>query len=67
MGLKVTLREDETVDNLIRRFKKRYNESGIKEDCKKHEFFLKKSLRRKEKSKKAQIRRLKAMKRRRND
>lgn len=55
MGVKVILREGENIDALLRRFKKRYIESGIQEECRKRESFLKKSLRRKEKSKKARI------------
>ena len=50
------------LDAMIRRFKKQVEAQGILEDCKKHEFFLKKSLRRKEKSKKAKIRNIKLLK-----
>lgn len=50
------------LDTLLRRFKKQVEAQGILEDCKKHEFFLKKSLRRKEKSKKAKIRNIKLLK-----
>ncbi len=47
---------DKDLDSLIRRFKKQVKRDNIIEDCKKHQFFLKKSLRRKEKSKLAKIR-----------
>jgi len=50
------------LDDMLRRFKKQVEVQGILDDCRKHEFFLKKSLRRKEKSKKAKIRNIKLMK-----
>ena len=46
----------EDLDSLLRRFKKQVKRDNIIEDCKKHQFFLKKSLKRKEKSKRAKIR-----------
>ena len=52
---KVVARSGETLDELLRRFKKQVNNSYILQDYKKHDFFLKKSLRRKEKSKLARI------------
>lgn len=58
MAIKVRLREGETPDELIKRFKRKYRESGISEECRKREFFLKKSLARKEKSKRARIKNL---------
>lgn len=72
---KVTLRPDElelcrntpdnpnvALDSLLRRFKKQIQQEGILEECKRREFFLKKSLKRKEKSKRAKIARIKEMK-----
>ena len=56
---KVIAREGEDLDSLIRRFKKAVQKVGILEDVKKHEYFLKKSLRRKQKSKLARIKNLK--------
>jgi small subunit ribosomal protein S21 len=53
---KVIARENESTDDLIRRFKRQVNNDGTLEECKKREFFLKKSLRRKEKSKRARNR-----------
>lgn len=53
MACKVKLREGETTDVLISRFKTLVKKSGILTDCKKHEFFLKKSLKRKKKSEEA--------------
>ena len=56
---KVIAREGEDLDSLIRRFKKAVQKAEILEDVKKHEYFLKKSLRRKQKSKLARIKNLK--------
>lgn len=53
--MRVVRRPNETSDDLIRRYKTAYKKSGIKEDVKKHEYFLKKSLKRKQKSKMARI------------
>lgn len=53
--MKVIRRENETTDELIRRFKREYKKSGVREECKKREYFLKKSLARAEKSKRAKI------------
>lgn len=55
------------LDSMLRKFKKQVEAQGILEDCKKHEFFMKKSLRRKEKSKKAKIRNIKLIKKMRNN
>lgn len=48
---KVELKQDESIDSLIRRFKNQVKKSGNLEDLKKHNYFLKKSLRRREKAK----------------
>ncbi len=53
---KVVARENESVDDLLRRFKKQVNNENIIEDCRKHDFFLKKAVKRKEKSKRARNR-----------
>ena len=53
---KVVARENESVDDLLRRFKKQVNNENIIEEYKKHDFFLKKALKRKEKSKRARNR-----------
>ena len=45
----VTLRSDEGVDKAIRRFKKKVEAAGILKDARKHEHFLKPSVRKKEK------------------
>lgn len=50
------------IDQLLRKFKKRVNESGILDECRRREYFLKKSLARKEKSKRARIRQARANK-----
>lgn len=47
-----------SLDAMLRRFKKQVRRDEIIEDVKRHEFFLKKSLRRKEKSKRAKIKAL---------
>ena len=53
---KVVARENESVDDLLRRFKRQVNNENIIEEYRKHDFFLKKSLKRKEKSKRARNR-----------
>ena len=50
---KIIVREGEGIDEGSRRFKKIVNKSGILSDCKKHEAFYPKSLRRKMKSEQA--------------
>ena len=47
------------LDTMIRRFKKQVENEGIIEECRRREFFLKKSLKRREKSKRAKIREIK--------
>ena len=47
------------LDSMLRRFKKQVENEDILYECKKREFFLKKSIRRREKSKRAKIRELK--------
>lgn len=73
---KVTLRPEEVeqlrnstvedknayLDSMLRRFKKQVQQEMILEECKRREFFLKKSLKRREKSKRAKIARIKEMK-----
>ena len=56
---KVIAREGEDLDSLLRRFKKLVQRCEIIEDVRKHEYFLKKSLKRKQKSKLAKIKNLK--------
>ncbi len=51
--LKVILREGETPDSLIRRFKTAVKKADILAEYRKHDFFLKKSLKRKLKSENA--------------
>jgi small subunit ribosomal protein S21 len=53
LACKVKLREGETTDVLISRFKTLVKKSGILTECRKREFFLKKSLKRKRKSEEA--------------
>lgn len=47
------------LDQLLRRFKKQVENEDIINECRRREFFLKKSIKRKEKSKRAKIRELK--------
>ena len=47
---KVTIREDETLDEALRRFKKLVNKASIVQECRRREFYLKKNLKRKLKS-----------------
>ena len=51
--------EKESIDSMLRRFKKQVKKEGILQECRNREFFLKKSLARKEKSKRARIARKK--------
>ena len=53
---RVTLREGEDLESLIKRFKTSVKKSGNLDDLKRHKFFTKKSIARKEKSKLAMIR-----------
>jgi small subunit ribosomal protein S21 len=55
---------DETIDSMLRRFKKRVIDDGILDEVRKKQFFMSKSLKRAEKSKRARIRDLKASKKR---
>ncbi len=50
MAVKTVLREGETLDEGMRRFKRSVNKSGILLESRKREFFLKTALRRKMKS-----------------
>lgn len=47
---KVVLRDNETLDDALRRFKKAVNKSGVLQESRKREFYLKKGLKRKLKS-----------------
>ena len=53
---RVELREGETPDELIARFKREVKAAGILDECKKREFFVNKSMKRKLKSKAAALR-----------
>ena len=53
MACKVIIRPDETVDALLARFKTKVKKANILAEYKKHDYFLKKSLRRKLKSENA--------------
>lgn len=50
MAVKTVLREGESLDEGLRRFKRSVNKSGILLESRKREFFLKTALRRKMKS-----------------
>ncbi len=50
MAIKVTLREGESLDEGMRRFKRSVNKSGVLLETRKREFYLKTALRRKMKS-----------------
>lgn len=50
LTIKVTLREGETLDEGVRRFKRGVNKSGILLEAKKREFYLKTALKRKQKA-----------------
>lgn len=51
MAIKTVVREGETVDDALRRFKRGVNKSGILLEARKREFYLKPGLKRKMKSK----------------
>ncbi len=50
---KVVIREGETLDEALRRFKRQVNKAGTIQECRRRECFLKKSLKRKLKSENA--------------
>ena len=47
---KIVIREGESLDEGVRRFKRQVNKAGIIQECRKREFYLKKNLKRKLKS-----------------
>lgn len=53
--VKIIAREGETVDDVLRRFKKAVSNARVMDDCRKHEFFLKKRLRKEQKAKLSRI------------
>lgn len=50
MAIKTVVREGESLDDALRRFKRSVNKSGILMESRKREFYLKTGLRRKMKS-----------------
>ena len=50
---KIVIRESESLDEGVRRFKRQVNKAGIIQECRKREFYLKKNLKRKLKSENA--------------
>ena len=50
---KTVVRENESFDEALRRFKRQVNKSGVLAYCKKHDAFYKKTLKRKLKSEQA--------------
>ena len=50
MAIKVVVREGETLDDAMRRWKRNVNKSGVLLETRKHECYLKKGLKRKQKS-----------------
>ncbi len=50
MTVRTTVREGETLDEALRRFKRSVNKSGVLLETRKHEYYLKTALRRKMKS-----------------
>ncbi len=50
---KVVVRDGETLDEALRRFKRQVNKAGTIQECRKRECFLKKNLKRKLKSENA--------------
>ena len=52
----VTVRNEETIDSLIRRFKKQVDDEGILKEYREKEFFMKKSLKRHQEKRRVQRR-----------
>lgn len=50
MAIKTVVHEGENLDSALRRFKRSVSKSGVLLECRKHESYLKKGLRRKQKS-----------------
>ena len=50
---KIVVKENESLDDALRRFKRQVNKAGTIQECKKREFFLKTGLKRKVKSENA--------------
>ncbi len=50
---KILVRENESLDDALRRFKRQVNKAGTIQEVKKREFYLKKGLKRKRKSEEA--------------
>ena len=50
---KIVIREGESLDEGVRRFKRQVNKAGIIQECRKREFYLKKNLKKKLKSENA--------------
>ena len=50
---KVVVKENEALDDALRRFKRQVNKAGTIQECRKRECFLKKNLKRKLKSENA--------------
>jgi small subunit ribosomal protein S21 len=50
---KTTVRDNETLDDALRRFKRQVNKAGIIQEARKREFYLKPGLKRKLKSENA--------------
>ena len=50
---KVVIRDGETLDDALRRFKRQVNKAGTIQECRRRECFLKKNLKRKLKSENA--------------
>jgi small subunit ribosomal protein S21 len=57
----VLLKDGETVEKALRRFKKKVEAAGILKDVRRREFYLKPSIRKKEKQRAAEKRRRRSM------
>ena len=53
----IQVKDGETVEKALRRFKKKVESAGILKDVRRHEFYLKPSIRKKEKQRSADKRR----------
>jgi len=59
MSCKVIVKENESLEDALRRFRRRVNDANVLGECKKHEYFLSKPARRREKTKEAAAKRRK--------
>lgn len=65
--MEIKVSENESIDSALKRFKRKFANSGISSDIKKHEHYESKSVKRKKKSEAARKRKFKKSNRNRNN